>query len=93
MRPIQPIIASNGLAIALTIVILLPIVAIAAFVATTPLEAAMADFGMSLHQKYGWLATELDTRERFAKIGFALRSIVIAVGVSFLYFWISNWLN
>ena len=26
-------------------------------------------------------------------MGFALRSVVIAVGVSFLYFWLTNWLN
>ena len=26
-------------------------------------------------------------------MGFALRSVIIAVGVSFLYFWLTNWLN
>ncbi len=93
MRSIQPIIASNGLAIALTIIVLLPITAIVTFFATAPLDTALAEFGLWLHGRGNWAISEFDTIQRFSKIGFALRSIVIAVGISFMYFGISNWLN
>ena len=93
MRALSPIIASNGLAIFLTIVFLLPITAIFAFVVTTPLDDAMANLGLWMHAHWQWSFPEFDTQERFAKIGFALRSVVIAVGISFFYFGISNWLN
>ena len=49
MRALSPIIASNGLAIFLTIIFLLPITAIFAFVVTTPLDDAMANLGLWMH--------------------------------------------
>jgi len=93
MRSIKPIIASNGLAIVLTLVLLLPIMAVFAYAATAPLDDILARFGVWLHEWGAWGFPVFDTQQRFAKIGFAIRSIFIAVGVSFLYFWISNWLN
>ena len=93
MRALSPIIASNGFAIFLTIVFLLPITAIFAFVVTTPLDDAMANLGLWMHAQWQWSFPEFDTQERFAKMGFALRSVVIAVGISFFYFGITNWLN
>jgi len=93
MRSLSPIIAGNGLAIALTIVFVLPITAIVLFAASSPLDGAMSQFGLWLHDSFEWNVARLDTEERFAKIGFAIRSVIIATGVSFLYFWISNWLN
>lgn len=93
MRSVKPIIAGNGLAIILTVVCVLPITAIVAYTITSPLDDAMARLGTWLHERYEWSFDVFDTQERFAKIGFAIRSIFIAVGVSFLYFWISNWLN
>jgi len=93
MRSLKPIIASNGLAIFLTVVVLLPTTAVFAYLVTSPLDAWMANFGTWLHEYFEWSFSTFDTQERFAKIGFAIRSIFIAVGVSFLYFWISNWLN
>lgn len=81
------------MAIALTILCVLPIVGVFSYVVTAPLDQALSDFGAWLHQRQNWSFDVFDTKERFAKIGFALRSIVIAVGLSFLYFWISNWLN
>jgi len=93
MGSMRTIIASNGLAIALTVIFVLPITGIFAYAASTPLDAAMANLGTWIHEARGWEFSVFDTQERFAKIGFALRSIVIAVGLSFLYFWITNWLN
>lgn len=93
MRSLMPIIAGNSLAIVLTIVCVLPITAIFAYALTSPLDGLMAQFGVWLHGYFGWSFATFDTEERFAKIGFAIRSIIIAVGISFLYFWISNWLN
>ena len=93
MRALSPIIASNGFAIFLTIVFLLPITAIFAFVVTTPLDDAMVNLGLWMHAHWQWSFPEFDTQERFAKMGFALRSVVIAVGISFFYFGITNWLN
>jgi len=87
MRSSFPLIASNGLAIALTVIIVLPVIAVLAFAGTAP------NIGLSLHDRFGWSVDRLTTEERFAKMGFALRSVVIAVGVSFLYFWLTNWLN
>ena len=89
----RPIIAGNGLAIALTILFVLPITGVLAYIISTPLDSAMVQFGTWLHQTNSWSFSLFDTQERFAKIGFALRSIVIAVGLSFLYFWLTNWLN
>ena len=89
----RPIIAGNGLAIALTILFVLPITGVLAYIITTPLDSAMVQFGTWLHQTNSWSFSLFDTQERFAKVGFALRSIVIAVGLSFLYFWLTNWLN
>lgn len=93
MRSLKPIIASNGLAIFLTVVCLLPVTAVVAFLVTAPLDDLMAKFGTWMHEYFEWSFSTFDTQERFAKIGFAIRSIFIAVGISFLYFWISNWLN
>jgi len=93
MRSLKPIIASNGLAIFLTVVLLLPVTGVFAFLVTSPLDTMMANLGTWLHEYFEWSFSTFDTQERFAKIGFAIRSIFIAVGISFLYFWISNWLN
>ena len=93
MRSIKSVIAGNSLAILLTVVCVLPITALFAFSATAPLDDATASFGLWLHDHYEWSFPRFDTEERFAKIGFAIRSVVIAVAISFLYFWITNWLN
>ncbi len=93
MRTATPIIASNGLAILLTVVVLLPTVAVLAYVATAPLDRWLSSLGVWLHERGEWGFPVFDTELRFGKIGFAIRSVLIAVGVSFLYFWISNWLN
>ena len=93
MRSLTPIIASNGLAILVTVVCLLPITAIFALVLTTPLDGLSAQFGLWLHKIYGWSLPEFDTQERFEKIGFAIRIIFISVGISLIYYWKANWLN
>lgn len=93
MGSYRPTIAGNGLAIALTVVFVLPITALLAYAISSPLDDLMVRFGTWLHQTYDWSFQVLETQERFNKIGFALRSIVIAVGISFLYFWLTNWLN
>ena len=93
MRSLKPVIASNGFAILLTVVFLLPIMAIFLFVLTTPIDSILAKFGLWLHGINEWSFPEFDTEERFSKIGFAIRSVLIAVGISFLYFWLTNWLN
>jgi len=93
MSSIRPIIAGNSLAIALTIIVVLPITGIIAYVVTSPLDAWMTQLGTWLHETNNWSFSVLDTQERFAKIGFAIRSIAIALSLSFLYFWFSNWLN
>ena len=93
MRSIKPLIAGNGIAIFLTIVCLLPITAIFALAASAPLDGAMANFGLFLHGIFNWSTTEFDTIARFSKIGFAIRIVIIAVGLSFFYFGISNWLT
>ena len=93
MRSLKPVIASNGFAILLTVVFLLPIIAIFLFVVTTPIDSILAKFGLWLHGINEWSFTEFDTEERFSKIGFAIRSVLIAVGISFLYFLLTNWLN
>ena len=90
MRSLTPIIASNSLAILVTIVCLFPITSIFALVITAPLDDLSAYFGLWLHNSYAWSLPEFDTRERFEKIGFAIRVIFISVGISFLYYWISN---
>jgi len=93
MSSIRPIIAGNSLAIAVTILFVLPTVGILAYIITSPLDDWMTRFGTWLHESNNWSFSTLDTQERFAKIGFAIRSIAIALGLSFLYFWLSNWLN
>ncbi|MDA7759165.1 sugar ABC transporter permease [Amylibacter sp.] len=93
MRSLKPVIASNGFAILLTVVFLLPIMAIFLFVVTTPIDSILAKFGLWLHGINEWSFPEFDTEERFSKIGFAIRSVLIAVGISFFYFWLTNWLN
>jgi alpha-glucoside transport system permease protein len=93
MRSIHNVIAGNSLAILLTVVCVLPITAFVAFSATAPLDDVTASVGLWLHDMYDWQFPRFDTEERFAKIGFAIRAVVIAVGISFLYFWIANWLN
>ena len=84
MRSIHKVIAGNSLAILLTVVCVLPITALVAFSATAPLDDATASFGLWLHDRSDWTVPRFDTEERFAKIGFAIRSVVIAVAVSFL---------
>lgn len=93
MRSVQSIIFSNSLAIVLTIVCVLPITAVFIFSLTAPIDDAFADFGLWLHDKYNWSVATFVTELRFAKVGFALRSVIIALFISFLYYWISNWLN
>ena len=65
MRSLTPIIASNGLAILVTVVCLLPITAIFALVLTTPLDGLSAQFGLWLHKIYDWSFPQFDTQERF----------------------------
>lgn len=93
MRSIKPLIAGNGLAVFLTIICLLPITAILALIVTSPLDDAMANIGLWMQGIFGWTTAEFDIKMRFAKIGFALRIVVIAVGISFLYFAVTNWLT
>ena len=93
MDSYRPVLAGNGLAIALTVIFVLPITGIFAYAATSPLDDWMVQLGTWLHESNNWSFALLETKERFAKVGFALRSIVIAVGISFLYFWLTNWLN
>ena len=93
MRSIKPLIAGNGIALFLTIVCLLPITAVFALAASAPLDDAMANLGMWLHNIFNWSASEFDTKQRFSKIGFAIRIVIISVGLSFFYFGISNWLT
>lgn len=93
MASIKPLIAGNSLAIALTIAVVLPTTAILAYYASSPIDTWMVQLGSWLHEKYQWSFPVFETEERFAKIGFAIRSIFIAVGVSFLYFGLTNWLN
>ena len=93
MRSLKSIIAGNGLAIFLTVFCLLPITAIVALFVTAPLDSAMANIGLWLHGIFDWTVSELETKERFAKIGFAIRIVFISVGISFFYFGVSNWLT
>lgn len=93
MSSLRPVIAGNSLAIALTIIFVLPITGILAYIITSPVDGWMTQLGTWLHESNKWSFPVLDTQERFAKIGFAIRSIAIALGLSFLYFWLSNWLN
>ena len=92
MRSVNSLIAGTGLAVFLTVVCLLPITAIFAVTATAPFDDLMASIGLWAHGVFDWTATEFDTEMRFAKIGFAIRIVIIAVGISFLYFGLSNWL-
>ena len=93
MRSMKPLIFGNGLAIFLTIICLLPLTAIFALVATSPFDDAIANLGLWLSGVFDWTASDYDTKMRFAKMGFALRIVIIAVGISFLYFIVSNWLT
>ena len=93
MRPIMKIVASNGLAILLTIICVLPITAIFAFSLTAPLDNLFSNLGLWLRESRDWSLAAIDVELRFAKISFAVRSVLIAVGISCLYFWITNWLN
>ena len=85
MRSLKPLIAGNGLAIALTVICLLPITAIFALAASAPLDGAMADLGVWLHGVFNWSASVFETRERFSKIGFAIRIVLISVGLVLLF--------
>ena len=93
MRIFTPIIASNGLAIALIVSVLLPVTAIFAYTITAPLDIWLAKVGIWLHERGSWSFPVFDTELRFGKIGFAIRSVCIAVMISFMYFGITNWLN
>ena len=93
MSSLRPVIAGNGLAIALTIIFVLPITGVLAFIVSTPIDDWMAQFGSWIHEARNWSFSVFDSEQRFAKIGFAIRSIFIALGLSFLYFWLTNWLN
>ena len=93
MRSINTLIAGNGLAIFLTVICLLPMTAIFAVTATSPFDDVMGNLGLWLHGQLAWTGSEFDTTMRFAKMGFALRIVIIAVGISFLYFAVSNWLT
>ena len=93
MSSLRPTIAGNGLAIALTIIFVLPITGVLAYILTSPVDSWMTQLGTWLHESRGWSFSVFDTQQRFGKIGFAIRSIFIALGLSFLYFWLTNWLN
>ena len=93
MRTFTPVIAGNGLAIALTVVVLLPTAAIFAYTVTAPIDIWLAKLGIWLHERGSWTFSVFDTELRFGKIGFAIRSVCIAIMISFMYFWVTNWLN
>ena len=52
MRSIKPLIAGNGIALFLTVICLLPITAIFALLATSPLDDAMSNLGLWLHNSF-----------------------------------------
>ena len=82
MKSVRSLSAGNGIALFLTIVCLLPIVAILALIVTSPLDSAMANLGLWMRETFEWIAAG-DTNARFEKIGFAIRIVFIAVGLSF----------
>ena len=82
MRSVASIVASNGLAILLTVVVLLPTVAVLAYVVTSPLDQWLSNLGIWLHERSAWDFPVFDTELRFAKIGFAIRSVLIAVSAA-----------
>ena len=93
MTRLWPQITGNALAIALTVMIVLPAVAFFALWALSPLDTLFGNLGLWVHDICGWTSDARDVEERFIKVGFAIRAILTSVGVSFLYFWITNWLN
>ena len=93
MRSVQSIIFSNSLAIFLTIICVLPISAIFLFSLSAPLDDLFSTFGLWLHASFAWSEATFITELRFAKISFAVRAVIIALFISFLYYWITNWLN
>ena len=68
MRSIKPLIAGNGIALFLTIVCLLPITAIFALAASAPLDDAMANLGMWLHNILTGLRPNLTQSSAFLKL-------------------------
>lgn len=93
MVRLWPQLAGNSLAIALTVVLVLPVLGSLAFWVSSPLDTGLGQLGLGLRNTLGWTLEAPEAEARFAKIGFALRAIVIAVGLSFFYFWLTNWLN
>ena len=61
MRSSFPLIAGNGLAIALTVVIVLPVIAVLAFAGTAPLDDFTANMGLALHDRFEWSVERLVT--------------------------------
>ena len=69
MSSLRPIIAGNGLAIALTIIFVLPITGVLAYIITSPVDGWMTQLGTWLHETRNWSFATFDAEQRFAKIG------------------------
>lgn len=93
MTRLWPQITGNALAIALTVGIVLPCAAFLTLWVLSPLDHLFASLGLWVHGALDWTTDVDDVEGRFAKVGFAIRAILTAVGISFLYFGITNWLN
>ena len=93
MPRLWPQIAGNALAIFLTLGVVLPVLGLLGFWATTPLDDAFGALGLWLRSVLDWALEPREAQQQFAKVGFALRAIFISVALSFIYYGLSNWVN
>ena len=76
MRPIMKIVASNGLAILLTIICVLPITAIFAYSLTAPLDNLFSNLGLWLRESRDWSLAAIDVELRFVDDGSRKRGTI-----------------
>ena len=93
MSRLWPHYTGNALAILLTLLIVLPALGLLGFWATTPLDKAFGALGLWVRDALDWALEPREAEAQFAKIGFAIRAILMSVALSFTYYGLSNWVN
>ena len=87
MRSIKPVVASNGFAILLKVVFLLPTTAIFLYILTSPIDTLASNIGLWLHAVNEWPFPEFDTKER---LGGTLSSILFNLSQGVQIFRVHN---
>jgi len=83
----------NAFGVILTLLIVLPAAGFALFAVTSLLDSLLQSLPVFAADEFGRPTENQALFATLTKISFAVRAVLIAIVLSFAYFWIASWLN